>query len=238
MDSIRTWRFKPSKQDVVTVFPVCYGTSHNEQDKLLSSYKSRAEEDAQDPGKLDALGRELFEVGLPEEASTQFRQALSLKPGDVEAEFDLGDCLLAEDRFAEAIAAYRQGLAESPDDAPGHARLASALAANGDVDEAIAQYQILLQAKASRHEDRIDRVNYRLNLARLFLKKGDADGAIGQYQAALHEGPDGPFVHYELGQAFEKKGAITDALREYEKAMKQMPQDQEFRDAYNRLAGK
>ncbi|MFZ0640435.1 MAG: tetratricopeptide repeat protein [Candidatus Acidiferrales bacterium] len=239
MDSVKTWRFKPSQQDVVTIFPVCFGIfSHNEQEKLLSSYQNRAEKAAHDPGKLVALGTELFQVGLPEQAATQFRQALSLKPANPEAEFDLGDCLAAEDRFDDAIATYRQGLTESPNDAPGRARLAGVLAAKGDVDEAIAQYQILLQAKAARDEDRIDHSNYRFSLARLLLKKGDVDGAIEQYQEGLHDTPQDPFLHYELGQAFEKKGDTADALKEYQAAMQRMPWNTEFREAYNRLSGK
>jgi TonB family protein len=239
LDAVKTWRFKPAQQEVVTVFPVCYGIfSHNEQQKLLSSYQNRAEKDARDPGKLVTLGKELFQVGLPEQAATQFRQALSLKPGDPEAEFELGDCLVAEARFDEAVAGYQQGLATSPNNAPGRAHLASALAAKGDVDGAITQYQMLLQARAARDEDRIDHSNYRFHLARLLLKKGDVDGAIKQYQEALHDMPQDPFLHYELGQAFEKKADTADALKEYQTAMQRMPQNADFRDAYNRLAGK
>jgi cytochrome c-type biogenesis protein CcmH/NrfG len=64
------------------------------------------------------------------------------------------------------------------------------------------------------------------------------DGAIKQYQEALHDMPQDPFLHYELGQAFEKKADTADALKEYQTAMQRMPQNADFRDAYNRLAGK
>lgn len=61
-----------------------------------------------------SFGEELYWTGLPDRAAAQFQRALSLKPGDPEAEFDLGDSLVAEGRFDDAMAPYRQCLTADP----------------------------------------------------------------------------------------------------------------------------
>jgi TonB family protein len=235
MDAVKTWRFKPSTQEVSTVSPVCYFLSVSNREKLLSSYQETARKNARNPKKLTALGLDLLHAGLPDEADAQFHRALSLKPGDADAEFGLGDSLAAQGNFSDAIAAYQQGLAANPKDPWPRSHLAELLENNGDDDGAIAQYRILLQTdtKGSMYIG-----NYRLSLARLLLKKGDTDGAIEQYQEAIHAQPDNPSFHYGLGEAFEKKRNTADALKEYKTATKLMPENTEFRDAYNRLASK
>lgn len=114
MAAVSTWKFQPSAQDVLTVSPVCYFLSVDKDEKLLDSYQKTAEQVANDRGKVMSFGTELYWMGLPEQAEAQFERALSLAPGDPEAEFDLGDSLVAEGRFDDAIAAYRQCLTTDP----------------------------------------------------------------------------------------------------------------------------
>ncbi len=112
--AVSTWKFRPSAQEVLTISPVCYFLSADKEEKLLDSYQKTAEQVANDRGKVVSFGAELYWMGLPEHAETQFQRALSLTPGDPEAEFDLGDSLVAEGRFDDAITAYRQCLATDP----------------------------------------------------------------------------------------------------------------------------
>lgn len=116
MRAVSTWKFRPSAQQVLTISPVCYFSSadRDTQQALVDSYQKTAAQIANDRSKVISFGEELYWVGLPERAAAQFQRALSLKPGDPEAEFDLGDSLVAEGRFADAIAAYRQCLATDP----------------------------------------------------------------------------------------------------------------------------
>lgn len=116
MGAVSTWKFQPSTQDVLTVIPVCYflQADKDKQRTLLNSYKETADQVANNRGKAVSFGAELYWMGLPGQAEAQFQQALSLTPGDPEAEFDLGNTLVAEGRFDDAIAAYRQCLTADP----------------------------------------------------------------------------------------------------------------------------
>ena len=114
MGAVSSWKFRPSTREVLTISPVCYFLSTDKEEKLLDSYQKTAERVANHRGKVVSFGAELYWMGLPEHAEAQFQRALSLKPGDPEAEFDLGDSLVAEGRFDDAIAAYRQCLTTDP----------------------------------------------------------------------------------------------------------------------------
>lgn len=54
-------------------------------------------------------------------------------------------------------------------------------------------------------------------------RAGDAEGAIGQYRAFLKEHPDVPFVHSNLGAALAQLGRYSEAISEYEEALKESP---------------
>lgn len=114
--AVSTWKFRPSTQQVLTISPVCYFSSadRDTQQALMDSYHRTAEQIANDRKKVISFGEELYGAGLPERAAAQFQRALSLKPGDSKAEFDLGGSLVAEGRFDDAIAAYRQCLTADP----------------------------------------------------------------------------------------------------------------------------
>lgn len=226
--AVITSTFRPRSEEVSTVVPVCYFLWRDSRAKLLSSYQKTAAKNANNPGKLVRFGTELLLEGLPEQAANQFRQALSLKSRDSDAEFGLGDSLAAQDRLDAAITAYQQGLTVAPKDVRTRERLAELLRLQGDFDGAIAQYKTLVK---------VEPYPGYLNLGGLLLEKGDFDGAIEAYRKALRQGNNW-FAHYHLGEAFEKKGDTANALKEYKIAMNGMPQNAEFRDAYNRLAGR
>lgn len=229
LDAVSTWKFTPSKQDISTEVAPCFFLPGDTPQKLLSSYQSAAEKHA-DAKNLTALAYELLLTGSPDDAAKDFRQVLDLKPGDVSAEFGLGDSLTVEGDLDGAVDAFQHALAAAPKNEQVRARLAESLQAKGDLDDAIVQYQTVLKSDPSNGSSRS-------NLAGLLLQTGDADGAIEQYKKALRDSPvDQPSEHYGLGQAYEKKGDSSGALKEYKEALSEMPQSREFQDAFNRLS--
>jgi TonB family protein len=232
VESVRTWKFKPSAQEVTTVAPLCYFLSGDNPQRLLAPYEKDADKHSKDSGKIATLAHEFLSVGLAAEAENRFQQALSLKPNNPEIEFGLGDSLAAQGKLDGAISSYQQGISAKPKDAQARSRLAGLLQDNGDVNGAIAEYRTLLRGNLYDW-------NSHSKLAGLLLKTGDTDDAITEYKAALRYGAfDNAFAHYGLGQAYEKKGDTSDALKEYKKANDGMPQNTQFRDAYNRLSQK
>lgn len=228
-DAVTNWRFAVSDHEILTVIPMCAFLPGDNPATLLSNFQ-RAAAKHYDAKNLTAFAYELLLVGSPDEAEKQFRQALTLKPDETDARIGLADSLAAEGDLDGAIDAYQQGLAAAPKLEPPRVHLANSLWYKGDLAGAIAQYRIVLKN---------DSINFagRARLAGLLLETGDADGAIEEYKRALHDDPlPDPAAHYGLGQAYEKKGDIADALKEYKNAMKQMPQNAEFQEAYKRIS--
>jgi len=227
-----SWRFTPSKQEIVTVVPVCFFASGDDPQKLVSSYRKAAEKHP-DAKNLTALAYELLLMGLPDDAAKQFRQALSLKADSADALLGLADCLATAGDLVGAVDGYQQGLAAAPKNELARVKLADWLRHEGDLDGAIAQYRIILKNNSGNDLNDL----YRSTLAGLLLETGNADEAIEQYKQALrHAAFDYPPAHYGLGQAYEKKGDTANALKEYKEAMREMPLNTQFRDAYNRLS--
>ncbi len=126
------------------------------------------------------------------------------------------------------------------------------LLAEGALDEAIAACLATIPLIIpSMSTDQIGPYNApvpRDTLARAYLEKGDLDKAIEAYEKIVTFDPSGsdrrlihPRYHYKLAILYEKKGANTEAIREYEKFLEFWkdadPGLPEVEDAKRRLAG-
>lgn len=118
-----------------------------------------------------------------EEAAEHYRAAIELAEGDyVEARINLGLCLRALDRHAEALALFDALVAERPDDGGLHRSRGLTLRDLRRIDEARAAFQRSIALRpddASTHYD----------LARLEDRAGDEAAAIAGYRAVLERAP-------------------------------------------------
>ncbi len=64
------------------------------------------------------------------------------------------------------------------------------------------------------------------------LKAGDPKGAISLYQKALAESPKDEDLHFNLGVAYARSGAVTNAEAEYREALRLLP---DYPEAHNNL---
>ncbi len=60
-------------------------------------------------------------------------------------------------------------------------------------------------------------------------KTGMWDAAIGEWQKALEKDPKNAWAHNNLGIAYEKRGEVAKARREYQKANKLNPKEKEYK---------
>jgi tetratricopeptide (TPR) repeat protein len=93
------------------------------------------------------LGLVFSKEGRLDEAISQYREALRLKPDDADAHYDLANALYRKRLWDEAIGQYREDLKLSPDDPEGHNNLGVVLFQKGNLNEAITQFQKALRLK-------------------------------------------------------------------------------------------
>lgn len=124
------------------------------------------------------LGVALAMQGRNNEAIVEYREALRLFPGYVEAHNNLGDALYAIGDSAGAIQQYREAIDLNPELAAPRGGLGVALAVQGHVDEALPHLQ---KAVALEPEN----IEYQCNFARALSDAGRYAEAAVQYRQAL-----------------------------------------------------
>ncbi|MGD0816763.1 MAG: tetratricopeptide repeat protein [Verrucomicrobiota bacterium] len=162
------------------------------------------------------LAEVLLQLGMTDEAFTEYQKALQVKPNLAEHHYNLALTLRLEGRLDEAITQFQKALQIKPDFAEAHNNLGNALLEKGEVDEAIAQYQEAVQNKpdyATAH--------YRLGEA--LQRKGNVTEAITQFQQALQIEPDFAEGHNNLGNALLQKGRVDEAIAQYQQALRLNP---------------
>jgi len=194
----------------------------------------------------------LYLLRKNDEAITQFKRSIALKPGSAEAHNNLGVALDEKHDLDGAIAEYREALRLKPEDAEAHYNLGIALRDKHDLDGAITEYREAVRLKpdyadahnnlgiALRDKHDLDgamaecREALRLkphlaeahnNLGNALRDKHDLDGAITEYREALRLKPDSAEVHNNLGNVLRDKRDLDGAMAEYREALRLKPDD-------------
>jgi superkiller protein 3 len=214
--------------------------------KLLEPLEAKAEGD---PVLATTLGVAFLAADDPLKAEGWFRKALTERPSDIEAHYQLGLSLLAQDKKDDAIDIMKKAYAIEQREDIG-LRLAVVFESmDGHDDDAGAMYDTLLKAdnvsinvtsRAGRFYSRTGNLEEAAAIgekilaaqpdhpAGLFLKgeglyaKKNYDGAVKAYREAVSLDPAPQFLD-GLGRANEKLEQFEDAVRAYEKANEQEP---------------
>ncbi|HXX58444.1 MAG TPA: tetratricopeptide repeat protein [Thermodesulfovibrionales bacterium] len=139
-----------------------------------------------------------------------FRDTVQKSPNSVVPRFELGNALLMEGRWDEAIEQYRTAARLEPNLYVIHHHLGLALAAENRLFEAVEQYQgalLLNPDRAQIHED----------LGRALAEAGFKDLAIGEFKTVLALQPSA--AHYDLlGVAYAQRGQMKEAVSQFRMA--------------------
>ena len=160
--------------------------------------------------------------GKLDEATVQYRQALAIRPDNVETINDLGIILGMKGQDAAAIEQFQKALAIRPGYADTHVNLGNVLM-HGRLDEAIAEYRKALAITP----DKVEILN---NLGKALAMKGDDAAAIAQYQKVLAIQPGYANAHFNLANRLLKVGRLEEAAAQYQKALEIQPNDAEARN--------
>jgi len=132
------------------------------------------------------LGDIYFQQGKLAQAEACYRAALERDPQDLDTRAHLGQCLLRQQRPAEARALLEGVCRENPQHDYGHSLMAFAetLAALGETDNALAVWQ---QVTENHSYPRA-----KVQLAELYLGRGQTDQARLQLQEVVQDDPHAP----------------------------------------------
>jgi tetratricopeptide (TPR) repeat protein len=156
------------------------------------------------------LGIILLERGEQENATSEFRKAVAVKPDYVAALNNLGGNLAAKGANADAIVQYRKALEIDSNYFIAHCNLGQALAAQGHLDEAIVQYRKALEIKP-------DYANAHYGLGTALYAKKQWGESIVQLRRALAIRPDFTEARRNLGKALLRNGDFDEAIACLEK---------------------
>src|SRR5499427_2583512 len=146
-------------------------------------------------------------------------------PDFAKAYSNLGDALMGQGKFDEAVAAYRQAISIKPDFAEAHSNLGNALSGQGKLDEAVAAYRRAIGIKP-------DFAKAHSNLGGGLAAQGKLDEAVAAYRRAIGIRPDLAEAHSNLGNALFGQHKLEEAVAAYRQAISIKP---DFAGAHSNL---
>jgi tetratricopeptide (TPR) repeat protein len=155
-------------------------------------------------------------AGRYDDATSLFRQSLTVEPGVAMAGFNLAFSLQRAGDLAGAIAAYRRCAADNPGHAESLYNLGCALELAGDTTAAIEAYRTCLLRNPG-HRDSV------FNLAASLQQIGDLRGAIEAYRACLSRHPADADVAYNLACLLQQTGDPAAAIALYRTSLAHDP---------------
>ncbi len=161
----------------------------------------------------DNLGYALLQKGQIDDAITEDRKAIDIKPTYANAQNNLGNALLQKGQTTEAVEHYKKALELEPDFAEPHNNLGNALFKEGRIDEAIEQYKRAVTLRPQSAE-----LHY--NAGSAYVVKGNWDDAINHFEEALKIDPNYPEAHNKLGIAFGATGKSAEAIGQFREALR------------------
>jgi len=165
---------------------------------------------------LNLIGISLERERRLEEAIECYRSAVRMKPSYADAQFNLGNALVARGQYPEAIASFETTLRLVPWYYEARNNLANTLLKMGRPDEAVTQYQLALE-----HAPDGGRIHE--NLAAILAARGKLEEAVGHYRQALALRPENAGTHYALGLALALQGEWNEAIGQYTQALRLAP---------------
>ena len=185
-----------------------------ESQSAIGEYTVAEKLDPNDPQTHFALGHTLLAAGnSATRAESEFREALSLKSNDPDAEIGLAQSLIAEKKPAEAASALADYLKEKPDDIQARIMHASLLVDLNQDDEALAE----LDRIAKDGPETLRGMKLR-SLIYYRKKKYDQTAAVLQRAEAI--APQDEEIHARLGHVLLEMKNYPAAARELNEAFR------------------
>ena len=165
------------------------------------------------------LGQTLANNNRMTEAKQELQEALGGEPRNGEIHSEYGHVLQALGEREEARAQFKQAIQLSPKSGVVHYDYAMLLSEDGKIDDAIREFEIALRYNPNHPE-----AHYHLGHA--YYLRRDFEHARQQYEETARLDPKAP-VHNGLGVVYMRLGLTSQAIKQFEEALRQNPGDSE-----------
>ena len=140
---------------------------------------------------LNLMGASAAQLGKLDEAVLAFQKALSIKPNDAQAYYNMGNALKDQEKLEEAIDAYRKALSIKPDYADAYVNMGNVLTDQEKLEDAIEAYNGALSNEP-------DNAEAYYNIGNALKDQEKLGEAIEAYDKALSVKPDYADAHFNL----------------------------------------
>jgi len=155
-----------------------------------------------------------------QDSETLYGYMLDLAPAASPVYLNLGNTVLKQGRYDEAIEHYRKAVSISPMFVEAHYNLGVALSAAGRYGEAIEAYQSALRLNKNH-------TGVLSHLADALARSGQLDRAIALYNKLLAKRPNDTEILNNAGLALVKKGRVDEGIGLYNKSLEINPDSAE-----------
>jgi tetratricopeptide (TPR) repeat protein len=176
-----------------------------------------------------ARGRKLYADGLADASASRyndaidaFRAALTCDPTNSQYQLSLARALRDSDdpRRLDEAESYMLALWQrTPQDAVTNLALARVAARRGSIEDATRYYHNAMYGVWNSNPD-ANRSKARIELIQFLLKEGASGKAESELMALAASLPPGPAAHVQSAQLFEQAKDYTNALSQYEEALR------------------
>ena len=167
------------------------------------------------------LGAALVTAGRLDDAEAILPDVLKERPTSAEAEHFVGRLLFAKKETAQAVQHFERSIAFDALRAEYHQYLAWAYLEQGNLGAALATINKALERDPNLGDAR-------WILGRIQLRTGAVKDALGSFQQTLKLKPGRVEALANMGDAYDQLRDVTGAIRSYQEAVKQMPENGEW----------
>lgn len=172
----------------------------------------------------------------PTSAIQQYREVLKYNPNDFEAQFQISQALMEEQKWDEAAVELERLSRNHPKNVEVLNLLGWALVNSGQVDNAFNAWRRSLAIDPKNYATKDTLVRAHLSLGKKLRESGLFTPALVHFKQLLkYLGPDSPEVHMELGITYDMKGDVRSAAAEYNTVMQIDPKNKLARKALSDL---
>jgi eukaryotic-like serine/threonine-protein kinase len=176
-------------------------------------------------GEHSRKGWSFYNLGLLDQALTEYEILIQLAPDDTDHRNHLGMVLAQKGRLEDAIKEFQIAVRLNPDNYLAHNNLAIAFRTFKRYELAIKEYKFSIQIDPSQAVSHY-------NLGTLYLIQGRLDDAIEKFKKATELNPRYAKAFANLGFAFYEKRCFSDSIRCQNEAIRLKP---DFSEAYYNL---